>query len=116
MSYSVQLFDPSVRDKVAAGLALDAIEVPALHPDAVSIFLNRLERYGYRLVGVTPFGQEFVKSVGAATISVLVSPSEISFSASSQPAIFEALQDASELSDRGDLALFDPQEDRWLEA
>jgi len=116
MSYSVLLFNPAMKTLASNRYELDAVKPPALEPQAVTVFLQRLERYGYSFTGRSPAGEEFTKPVRGATVVVLVGSSEISFSASSEPAIFEALQDASELTDRGDLALFNPQEGSWLEA
>lgn len=119
MSYAIHLFHPTVKELTKQGRELDEVERAAFEPDTISAFLHRLARYGYSPVRDTPFGQEFTKSVDNCPVQVLVSSSEITFSVPYSPnaseAIFSALQDASELTDRGDLALFNPQEGSWLE-
>ncbi|MGI4842608.1 MAG: hypothetical protein ACRYF7_04770 [Janthinobacterium lividum] len=119
MSYAIHLFHPTVKELTKQGRELDEVERAAFEPATISAFLDRLARYGYSPVQATPFGQEFTKSVDNCPIQVLVSSSEITFSVPYAPnaseAIFSALQDASELTDRGDVALFNPQEGSWLE-
>jgi hypothetical protein len=119
MSYAIHLFHPAVRELAKQSQEVDEFERRAFEPDTISAFLSRLVRYGYSPVRDTPFGQGFTKSVDNCPIEVLVSSSEITFSVpysrNVSEAIFSALQDASELTDRGDLALFNPQEGNWLE-
>lgn len=119
MTYSIHLFHPKVRDLAKQGHEIDEVEHPAIEPDVISDCLRRLVRYGYSPARDTPVGQEYTKRVDNYLIEVLISPAEITFSVpyrqNASEAIFSALQDASELTDTGKLALFDPQEGDWFE-
>lgn len=123
MSYSVNVFHADVRRKVEEGQELDGFSHPELKTEDVQRLIKRLGLYGYQPVGQQIAGAqmtkpvEFVKQVSSCPITVTVFPSEVSFSVpyweGSQDAIFEALQDASELSDSESLALHNPQLNAW---
>ena len=89
------------------------------HPLEASVvrnFLDRLQKYGYHLEDETPRRKGFVKQVGDCPVQVGVYDTQIAFSVpywNSEDAIFEALQDASELCDSDGLALFNPQTGEW---
>ena len=119
MSYGLQIFHPAVRKRAQEGQELDELEHLALDQDAVARFIEGLNRYGYSLETTTPQYQQFVKYVGRCPIQVAIFDSEIAFSIpywNSEEAIFEALQDASELIDSEHMALFNPQDGEWAEA
>ena len=119
MSYSFQLYHPTVRERTRQGNELDTFEHPRLETAAVSEFVNGLAQYGYKLESSTANSRHFVKSVGGCPIQVGVYESEIAFSIpywkNSEDAIFEALQDASELADFEHMAMFNPQDDVWAD-
>ncbi len=115
MSYSIYIFHASVKDKVDSGLELDAFEHQPIEPSEVLSFIDRLALYGYKQDGQNT--SEFVKKVDECPIQVTVFNSEIAFSIpyweGSEDAIFEALQDASELADSDSIVMFDPQTEEW---
>ncbi len=117
MSYDISIVHSSVKQKVEAGEELDAFEHQPLEEDEIKAFLDRLPGYGYQLELETPEIKSFVKQVMACPIQVTVFDTEISFSVpyweNAEQAIFEALQDASEMCDSGKLALYDPQTGEW---
>jgi hypothetical protein len=120
MSYSIQLFHPAVRRTVEEGQELDEFDHPLIDQSAVNKFVEKLAQYDYRLEFSTPQSREFVKLIGSCPIQVIVFDSEIAFSIpfwdNSEAAIFEALQDASELADPEHMVLFNPQEGKWIDA
>jgi len=73
--------------------------------------------YGYKLESSSPLLKEYVKVVDNCPITVAVFPTLIAFSIpywrEMGDALFEALQDASELTDSGKFSLFNPQENSW---
>ena len=117
MSYDLRIFNVSIKQKFDAGFRLDEFEPPPLEAMEVERFLKRLTAYGYGLEGETPLRKGFVKQINGCPIQVGVYATEIAFSVpywGNQQAIFDALQDASEMCDSGRLALFDPQAGQWL--
>ena len=119
MSYDISVFHPSVKQKVEGGLAFDGFEHDRLEAAEVEAFLESLTLYGYQQESETPQRKGFVKKVGRCPIQVGVYATEISFSVpsgkGSEEAVFEALQDASELCDTDGLALFNPQTGEWFD-
>jgi hypothetical protein len=119
VSYGFQLYSPDVRNKTAQGLEMDEFTHPHLDKGAVERFVSKLIEYGYEPESTTPRCREFVKHVGRCPVQVAVFVSEIAFSIpyrpGSQEAIFEALQDASELIDGENMAMFNRQDGEWRE-
>jgi hypothetical protein len=126
MSFQIFLFDPSVGSRVAAGEALDGFPHPNLNPTEVGFFIDRLKRMRFEeeqqralrpvLPATAPL-RRFWKNVEGTVLEVNIYGSEIAFSVPYGPrskvAIFEALQAASELTDCGQFAMFDPQSGNW---
>ncbi|WP_171092352.1 hypothetical protein [Usitatibacter rugosus] len=114
------LYHPTIRQTHADGDALDDGEKIGLPTSIVDAFIARLSSFGYAPEGASSGRRSFVKLAGGSTITVAVHSSEISFtvptSDSGSDAVFEALQDACELSDGGDLEPYDPQTEEWLNA
>jgi hypothetical protein len=95
---------------------LDEIVYEPLEPQDVERFLERLVKYRYQLELQTPEYQEFVRHIGKTPITVRIFATEIGFTVpywGNDEAIFEALQDASELSDSETLVLYNPQTGEW---
>jgi hypothetical protein len=117
MSYDISIFHISVKQKVDEGLVLDGFEHPFLEEKDVARFLERLVKYAYKVESEDTSMKTFMKEVNGCPIEVHVFDTEISFSVpfweSSRSAIFEALQDATELSDSDTMALYDPQAGEW---
>jgi hypothetical protein len=117
VSYSVLIFDASVKAAAAAGQELDEFKHAPISSSDMERFLARLEKYGYELESENPRSREYVKHVAGCPIQLSVFPSEIAFSVpfwkGSESAIPEALQDASELSDSETTVLFNPQTNEW---
>jgi hypothetical protein len=115
MSYDIYLYHSSVRAEAERGRELDEFVHPSLTEAAVTQFLSGLEQYGYELQSQTAERKTFSKQLGNFHIDVSVYDTEIAFSVAGgdADAIFEALQDASELCDSESMALFDPQAGEW---
>lgn len=115
MSYGIYLYHPSVREEVEGGRELDEFDHSPLAKAAVTQFLAGLEQYGYELQSQTADRKTFSKPVGDVQVEVSVYDTEIAFTVAGgdEDAIFEALQDASELCDSEHMALFDPQSGEW---
>jgi hypothetical protein len=115
MSYGIYLYHPSVRGEAERGRELDEFTHPTLAKAAVTQFLSGLEQYGYELQSQTAERRTFSKPVGNFHVDVSVCDTEIAFTVAGgdADAIFEALQDASELCDSEHMALFDPQTGEW---
>lgn len=115
MSYSIYLYHPSVRAEAERGRELDEFDHPPLAKAAVTQFLNMLDEYGYALQSQATERKTFSKPVGDSSVDVSVYDTEIAFTVSGgdEDALFEALQDASELCDAEHMALFDPQTGEW---
>jgi hypothetical protein len=118
MSYSFQIFHPTVREIAKQGKGLDEFDHISLDLAAVEVFVKGLLNSGYRVGATDPHRREFLKDVGSCRIQVAVYSTEIAFSIpygdNSQNAIFEALQDASELADADHMAMFNPQDGDWV--
>lgn len=118
MSYSIYIFHPEVKQRVDSGLEIDEFEHPPLNPSEVAVFLERLETYEYESESKNPESTEYVKNVGGCPITVSIYNTEISFSVpfweGSNEAIYEAIQDAIELSDSDEMVLYDPQTEEWI--
>ena len=115
MGYGIYLYHPSVRAEVECGRELDEFAHPSLAKAAVTQFLSGLDQYGYVLQSQAGERKTFSKSVGNSHVDVSVYDAEIAFTVSGgdADALFEALQDASELCDSEHMALFDPQTGKW---
>lgn len=115
MSYVIYLYHPSVREEAERGRELDEFAHPSLAEAAVMQFLGGLERYGYELQSQTAERKIFSKPAGDFHVDVSVYDTEVAFTVAGgdADAIFEALQDASELCDSAHMALFDPQTGEW---
>ena|SRR6185503_2920212 len=115
MSYGIYLYHPSVRAEVEGGRELDEFTHPSLAQAAVTQFLSSLEQYGYVLQSEAGERKTFSKPVGDSSVDVSIYDTEIAFTVSGgdEDALFEALQDASELCDSEHMALFDPQTGEW---
>ena len=120
MSYSIQIFHPLVREQTGQGREIDEFDHPPLDPSAVEKFISNLFKYEYSHEATTVQCREFVKCINGCPVQVAVFATEIAFSVpywqNSQDAIFEALQDASELVEPEYMALFNPQIGEWAEA
>jgi hypothetical protein len=119
MSYSIQIFHPLVREQTGQGREIDEFDHPPLDPSAVERFIRNLFKYEYSHEATTVQCREFVKCINGCPVQVAVFATEIAFSVpywqNSQDAIFEALQDASELVEPEYMALFNPQIGEWSE-
>lgn len=115
MSYGIYLYHPSVRGEAECGRELDEFAHPSLAEAAVAQFLTGLEQHGYELQSQTAERTTFSKSVGDSHVDVSIYDTEIAFTVAGgdADAIFEALQDASELCDSEHMALFDPRTGEW---
>jgi hypothetical protein len=119
MSYDIGLYHPSVRARVEAGEELDEFEHPLLDAGAVSKFIETLIEYGYESEPSSPDCRAFAKDVNGTPIEVHVFSTEIGISVpyggNSEDAVFEALQDASEIAEPRHMALFNPQTGEWAD-
>lgn len=115
MSYGIYLYHPSVRAEVERGRELDEFAHPTLAKSAVTQFVSSLDEYGYALLSQADGRKTFSKTVGDSSVDVSVYDTEIAFTVAGadEDAVFEALQDASELCDPEHMALFDPQTGEW---
>jgi hypothetical protein len=115
MSYGIYLYHPSVRVEAERGRELDEFAHPALAEAAVTQFLDGLAHYGYELQSQSAECKTFSKPVGDSQVDVSVYDTEVAFTVAGgdADALFEALQDASELCDSEHMALFDPQTGEW---
>jgi hypothetical protein len=115
MSYGIYLYHPSVMEEAERGRELDEFAHPSLAEAAVTQFLDGLEQYGYELQSQTAERKTFSKAAGDSHVDVSVYDTEIAFTVAGgdADAIFEALQDASELYDSEHMALFNPQTGEW---
>jgi hypothetical protein len=120
MSYGIGIYHPSVRARVQGGEEMDEFDHPQLDAAAVSRFVEGLAGYGYEAEASTPDCRAFAKAVSGNPIQVHVFATEIAFSVpygkNSKDAIFEALQDASELIEPEHMCLFDSQTGEWADA
>jgi hypothetical protein len=119
MSYDIGIYHPEVRKRVEAGEELDEFEHPSLDTGAVSRFIAALVEYGYEAEPSSPECRAFAKDCGGTSIQVHVFKTEIGVSVpygGESEAIFEALQDVSEIVEPQYLAVFNPQEDEWTDA
>lgn len=118
MSYDVYIYHVEVAKKTQSGIALDAFEHTPIDVADMSRFLDRIAKYGYERDN-TAGGIEFTKEVAGCAIQVAVFPTEIAFSIpfweDLQDALTEARMDAIELSDSETTAVYDPQNDDWIE-
>jgi hypothetical protein len=118
MSYSVSLFHPDVRQRVAAGDDFDAFDHPPLPSEDVEQLCARLEKYGYRRAPVCPRHTlaAYVKQIGRSAVEVWVWKTQITFTApygDAPDAIFAMLQTAAELCDTQAFVLHNPQTREW---
>ena len=115
MSHSISIFHPGVKQNFDEGLGLDEFDHPELEKLEMDRFYARLQKYGYELESEDSRSKVFVKLVANCTIQVSVFRSEISFRVPYGfiEATFEALQDASELSDSDGMVLYDNQTGEW---
>lgn len=109
MSYDVYIYH---RD--AAVDEDDDVGRPPLGAENLTKFLQRLANYGYRAEGESAGSGQFIKHVDGCPIQVTVFLNEIAFSVpyweNAEAAIFEALQDATELGEEFDeWVAYDPQ-------
>jgi hypothetical protein len=120
MSYDIGIYHPSVRDRVEGGEEMDEFDHPQLDAAAVRRFIEALAGYGYGVEPSTSECRAFAKTVSDSRVQVHVFATEIAFSVpygkNSKDAIFEALQDASELIEPEHMCVFDPQTGQWLDA
>ena len=115
MSYGIYLYHPSVREEAERGRELDEFVHPSLAEAVITQFLGGLGQYGYELQSQTAECKTFSKPAGDSHVDVSVYDLEIAFTVSGgdADAIFEALQDASELCDSEHMAMFDSQTGEW---
>jgi hypothetical protein len=123
MSFEISIFHSKVKFEVLRGLSLDGFVHPEIESSDMKRLIERLGLYGYEAEGSPPNDQdppvpaEYQRQVGSCPITVLIFPTQVSFSVphwkDSEDAICEAIQDASELADSATLALFDPQLGKW---
>jgi hypothetical protein len=126
MSFEISIFHSAVKLEASRGLALDGFVHPDIESSDMERLIERLSLYGYEAEGSPPndhdpsIPAEYQRQAGSCPITVLVFPSQVSFSVphwkGSEEAICEAIQDASELADSATLALFDPQLGKWNDA
>src|SRR5262245_10471426 len=120
MSYDLGIYHPTVRGRVDGGEEMDEFDHPPLDAASVSRFVESLSAWGYRPEPSTPDCRTFVKSVSGTPVQVHVFATEIAFSvpygSNSRDAIFEALQDASELVEPEHMCMFNPQTGEWADA
>ena len=120
MSYDIRIFHPSVCERVQGGEEMDAFEHAPLDAAALDRFVKRLGIWGYQLESTSTKCRTFVKSVSGNTVQVRVFAASIAFSvpyrSGENPAIFEALQNASEMVVAGHMRIFNPQEGKWDDA
>jgi hypothetical protein len=120
MSYDIGIYHPTVRSRVEGGEEMDEFDHPKLDTPAVERLVGALTTYGYSAEPSTADCRAFIKHVSGNPIQVHVFATEISFSVpygtSVKEAIFEAIQDASELVEPKYMCLFDPQTGKWADA
>ncbi len=120
MSYAISIYHPDVRTRAVSGVELDEIEHPRI-PEAVrQSFITSITAYGYELETENKVSEAYVKGVGSCPIEITVFRNMISFNvpywSDSEKAIFEALQDASEICHGHDLVIHNPQTGEWIES
>ena len=119
MSYDIYIYNALAKTLADKDPLVEPVAYPPIGIEDIKIFMQRLEKYGYRLEGEYGDHKEYLKSSEQCPIQVSIYATEIAFSVpcweNSDVAIFEALQDASELSDLETLACYDPQTGEWLE-
>lgn len=117
MSYDIAIFHSSVKQKIDHGFKIDCFEHSRFEEKDLARFLERLVKYGYKPENEHASIKAFIKEVNACPIQVHIFSTQISFSvpywSNSESAIFEALQDANELSDSEDMVLYDQQTGEW---
>jgi hypothetical protein len=126
MSYELSIFHAQVQREVSRGLALDGFAHSLIELTDMERLIARLSLYGYEAEDPPEeehhpaIPNEYRKQVESCPITVLIFPTQVSFSVpywkDSEAAILEALQDACELADSATLALFNPQLAKWNEA
>ena len=116
MGQTLSIFHASVKQKIDEGLGLDEFHHLEFEKHDLDRFHERLRKYGYTLESENSGAKFFIKLVANSTIQVSVYSSEISFNVpyGSMETTFEALQDASELSDSDDMILYDHQTGEWM--
>lgn len=119
MSYHVYLYHPDVKSSAATGAELDSFTHPEIPEEVRQRFVERLLKYDYVLEADNPNCREFIHTNQAWSVQVAVFSTEIAFSVpywkDVKNAVFEALQTAHELSDTGELVVYDPQTGEWIE-
>ena len=113
MSYSVHLYRAEVRE--IAVTRPDFLEreelLPAFTAAQLATLTDRLRRYGYVPTGAARSGRVFALPT-EPDVSVLLTDNALFFSASGS-GIFEAGMTASEFTDTGEFAKYDPQTNEW---
>lgn len=120
MSYTVTIYERQVKEEVEqSGKELDEVTLVPFAEEDLALFLERLLKYGYTPEDDRSPHREFIRNVNGCPIQVAVFKTEIAFSVpywdGAEDAIFDALQDAAELSDNENWILFDPQTGEWIE-
>jgi hypothetical protein len=117
MSYNIYLYPQEVRTASLAGVDFEEIDGPAISPDIIERFKERLLRFGYALESTNPGSTEYIHPNKKWSIQVSIHKTMIAFSIpywkDAKNAIFEALMTASELADGVGLCMYDPQADEW---
>jgi hypothetical protein len=113
--YRVLMFDPLVKQNYTPGSVPDKTKhlIPA---KTLEFFIDRLISYGYDLITEAKAAQAIYQSQHVS-VKVIISKTMIAFHVQDRTSdsTFEALQTATELSDRGDLVVYDPQQGEWIE-
>jgi len=117
MSYDIYMYLKTTKEKVEQGRDIDDIEHDPIPAPILRKFKERLQKFNYLLEHKDEEHEEYIHENLVWGIVVNVFNNEIAFSVpywnDSEKAILEAATAAKELTDTGDLVIFDPQKGGW---
>lgn len=116
MSYYVYVFRKEVRDQKLPPNFLENMKAigPAFTDAQIASLKDRLGMYGYAVTHETSAKTQLSNEEWGVEVTVM--PNYLLFASGTGDELFEALQTASELTDSGEFAKFDPQEGGWEDA
>ena len=117
MSYSCHIYSCSEKANSNIGKKAESLQLNKIEASTLNEFQQRLKKYQYKLQRINGDSQHYEKEIASSVIEVIVTPNCISFSVAynNPDLIFKLLQDATELSDSEELALYNPQTGEWID-